>query len=250
MVSDTCRVAGLRSPLRWPAMVKHMRTNSVLLWTLGANALALCHCAGIRPSLNYSGFGEADPEKDERVIAKHREATLAPSRSAAAIDGVVVLIDTVPQGIEVEDGKIQVAEGYAHRLVGKFVLSPGSGWGFTALFHFSDYENSWRKPYCYPQVVLNFATLAMWGSLVPLSYPCWGDPSMTKQDVVREAKALAGAADGDLVILGYIGAGYQGDPNQVIGAAGYVLRADPRMKGGDLATEPRELSRRTAPDQI
>ena len=197
--------------------------------------LALSACGAVRPKVDYEAFGHADPDKDDAIVDRynHRPAETTPPE-------VMVLVDTIPEGIDVKDGKVSIKEGYEHELLGKFVLVRGSGGGVFALYSFSDYETGWRKGYCYPQVVLNYATLTMWSLFVPTSYPCWGDNGLTKKEAVSEAKHVAAAAGGDLVVLGYGGAGITGDRNDVLGAAGFIFKKDPRLGKGGLKTRPLE----------
>lgn len=195
-------------------------------------ATLLLGCGAIQPTLNYEGFGAADPERDQAMVQKLRETEPPPVGSE-----VVVLVDTIPEGINLDDGAIKVEDGYQHQLLGKFALLPGAG-GFVSAISFPDYKDSWRKGYCYWQAPLGWVTLTLWTFLVPLNYPCWGDASMEKKDAVAEAKQVAKAAGGDLVIMTYAGAGLGGDANYVYGAVGFILKVDPRMKQGDIKTKP------------
>src|SRR5262249_52715369 len=112
---------------------------------VAACACLSLHCASIRPRAVYTGFGKADPDRDEQVSNGYREhlAQVAP-------DDVVVLVDTIPEGLEITGTNIMVKEGYQHQLVGKFELAQNFGMSMTGLMWFTDYESSWRKPYCYP----------------------------------------------------------------------------------------------------
>jgi hypothetical protein len=181
-------------------------------------------CGAIRPHVVYTSFGQADPEKDESVVKAYEKGSEKTSD-----DDVVVLVDTIPEGIEIGLGTITIKDGYRHQLVGKFGVNPGFGGGPLALYWFADYETGWRKGYCYPQVVLNWLTLSLWMA-VPLSYVCNGDASLTKAAVIRQTKALARSAGGNLVIMGWSGAGIDSNPNVVWGASGFILRADPKFK--------------------
>lgn len=210
-------------------------SSSPLRPTRAALALAatfVLGCGAIQPTLNYEGFGQADPERDEQIVTGIRENVPPPVGNE-----VVVLVDTLPEGISLDDGAIKVEDGYQHQLLGKFALLPGNG-GFVSAISFADYKDSWRKGYCYWQAPLGWVTLTLWNFLVPLNYPCWGDASMTKKDAVAEAKQVAKAAGGDLVIMTYAGTGMTGDANYVYGAVGFIVKVDPRMKEGDIKTKP------------
>jgi hypothetical protein len=198
--------------------------------------LASIGCGSIRPHVVYTSFGPADPEKDEAVVKGFEQQS-----HRTGDDDVVVLVDTIPEGVEIGLGTITIKDGYHHQLIGKFGVNPGFGGGPLSLYWFADYETGWRKAYCYPQVVLNWLTLSLW-MVVPLSYVCDGDASLTKAAVIRHMKALARSAGGDLVLMGWTGAGLESDPNVVWGAGGFILRADPRLKSGKLPATPADLA--------
>jgi hypothetical protein len=218
------------------------RSSSLRFVLRGATlfaCLSLGACAAVKPNVDYEAFGHADPDSDDAVVERYKSRPA----NAAKPPEVMVLVDTIPEGIDVKDGKVTVKDGYDHELLGKFVLVRGSGGGISALYTFSDYEAGWHKGYCYPQVVLNYATLTLWSLLVPTAYPCWGDNHLTKKEAVAEAKHVAAAAGGDLVVFGYGGAGFTGNRNDVVGAAGFIFRKDPRLGGkGGLKTRPMEKS--------
>jgi hypothetical protein len=196
--------------------------------------LVVSGCGAIRPTIEYTRFGEADPERDRSVVNDVRQSYEAPPPSAQQ---VAVLVDTIPEGLDVGTGQIKVVDGYQHQLVGKFQLTHASRAGSLSLWWFSDYESDWRRGYCYPQVVLTLATLMIW-SMTPLAVPCWGDPRMTKVDAIAYARRIATAAGGDLVIMGY---GRRFDSELILDAAGIILRADPRMKRGELKSVPAKV---------
>ena len=225
------------------------RCSHWLRAALHATALVGClsasGCAAVRPKVDYEAFGHADPDSDDAVVERYNSR---PPPASSKPPEVMVLVDTIPEGIDVKDGKVTVKNGYDHELLGKFMLVRGNGGGITALYMFSDYEASWQKGYCYPQVVLNYATLTLWSLLAPTAYPCWGDNHLTKKDAVLEAKHVAAAAGGDLVVLGYGGAGFTGDRNDVVGAAGFIFRKDPRLGKGSMKTRPMDKDRAKSRD--
>jgi hypothetical protein len=100
-------------------------------WMVALALVSTVGCARIEPRVSYSSFGEASLDHDEEVMESYREVSTN--------EAVKVLIDTLPVGINLEDGAIKVEEGYGHRLVGKFTVSARSEQGsFLALFGFAD----------------------------------------------------------------------------------------------------------------
>lgn len=213
--------------------------KTVQLLGLGLVSLLSVNCAAIHPKVQFTSFGEADPDRDNRVVEQFRGQR---DQAPPAAETVKVLIDTIPEGLELKDGKISVKEGYQHELIGKVSLLPGSGMGMTGLFGFTDYVSSWRKPYCYPQVFLNYLTIFIWSTMVPLSYPCWGGYKVTKSQAIANARRAALAAGGDLVLGGYLGQGISGDNTYVTGFAGFILRMDPRLKNTKLKLQQKQIS--------
>jgi hypothetical protein len=201
------------------------------LGLLGLLSSGLFGCGAIRPNLSYEGFGKANPSGDAALVATLREG----SEPAPVGEEVLVLVDTLPEGVTIDKDTIQIEKGYDHALLGKFRLQAGPG-SLVAAMRFPDYKDDWRKGYCYWQAPLGWVTLLTWTLFVPLAYPCWGDPKISKQDAVDEAKQIAKAAGGDVVILSY-GNSVSAE-GHVYNAQGYVLKLDPRMKGGQVKIKP------------
>jgi hypothetical protein len=195
-----------------------------------ALALSTTACGTLNPNLNYQGMGAANFSRDRRVVEKADESDGGPSA-----EHVVVLLDTIPEGIAVKDGIVRVADGYQHEILGKVDVTPNNHVSMIALFGFPDYESGWRKPYCYPQTVLTYATLTLWALVVPTSYPCYGAPGITEESVERKLRAAAVAAGGDLVLASVLRVG---NSDKVFGAHGLIVKMDPRMRAGALKTSP------------
>jgi hypothetical protein len=200
------------------------------LAALLGSALSLSGCAEVRPNVSFTAVGDADPEGEHAVIERAR-GDAEPPRGA-----VRVLVDALPEGLQVLAGKVEVLPGFEHRVIGKFEVLTSFYSGPFALFAFADYSTPWRRAYCYPQTVLNYATLFLWAFVVPLAIPCWGAPGMSKATAVAHARALAAAAGGDLVLLGYLGLNVSEDPDEVNGATGFILKADPRAAVPGVST--------------
>lgn len=168
-------------------------------------------CASLkaRPT-QFTSFGEADPARDKSVITKF---DALDERPADERPEVKVLVDTIPEGIEVADNTIKVSEGAPYELVGKFEI--GTRGGF-----FPDYRDGWRKGLCYPQQPLMAITLMTW-ALVPTYWPCFAGGGMSREDAIDAAKTLAWSAGANLVLLSYRGTG-----EEVGGGAGFLIKTD------------------------
>jgi hypothetical protein len=198
-----------------------------------ALAIGLVGCGHVRPKANFSKFGEADPDKEEKVMENYKQV-VSDDKHEPKKD-IVVLIDTIPEGLDLKEGNIAVQSGYSHQLIGKFTLDPE---GQKPPLSFMDYRDDWRKPYCYWQVPLGWVTLTLWTTLIPLAYPCWSDLDNTKGDIISDIKNMTEAAGGDLAIAGFM---YPHE-KYVWGASGYIIKLDPKLKGKELKTKKQELS--------
>lgn len=180
-------------------------------------------CAAVRPRASVTGIGDANPTRDQNIADNYQDA-------AAGAGGVRVFVDSLPPGVEMTNGEIQLQPGYSHRLLAKFTLKSGHGKGLSGLRGFPDYRAGWKKGYCYPQTVLTYLTIFIW-SILPPAYPCYGSAVVPKEDMVEDLKALGAAAGGDLVVAGYRG----GDGADVHSAVGFILMMDPRFRGNPVA---------------
>ncbi len=185
-------------------------------------------CATTKATANFSRFGEADPSGDRGIVERYISAT----KAAEPLGDVRVLIDTVPEGIEVKDSAVTVQDGYSHKVIGKFSLVP-SGIPFYTLLTFADYESEWLKPYCYWQVPLTWVTLTVW-SWLPIAYPCYASGSRSLESWITDAKRLATSAGGDLIVGRYLGT----NGESAGGFQGVVIAVDPAMKKAELKTKP------------
>jgi hypothetical protein len=175
-------------------------------------------------------MGTANFSRDRQIVEKADDA--GPSAEA---DRVIVLLDTIPEGIGVHEGVIRVEDGYQHQILGKVAVTPNNHVSLIALFGFPDYESSWRKPFCYPQTILTYATLTLWALVVPTAYPCYGAPGISEEVVEKKLRNAAVAAGGDMVIATVM---RMGNSDKLFGASGLIVKMDPRMRGGALKTSP------------
>jgi len=189
-----------------------------LITLLLLSTLVFLGCGAVHRRATFSSTGAADPTADTKIRDEFKANRANPLPAEA--QSVTVLIDTVPEGVSLDDGVMGIEEGYEHRILGKFTLAADSGF-------FPAYKTSWRKPYCYPQSVLVVGTLFLW-AMMPTYYPCFPTEMISKAEMVDALKLLAYEAGGDLVIATYVGHN-QDYANQ---AVGFVLQADPRVLGG------------------
>ncbi len=195
---------------------------------LVGSALLLCSCATMRPSATYTGLGEADPSRDRKVVSQFRSALDATGD--APVPEAKILMNTIPEGIDVGNDTLQVAAGYRHRVLGRFMISYPMG---TPLW-FSDYESTGLKVLCYPQVPLVWLTLTLWIA-APTTYPCWGSVLRDKADAVDHVKQLVHSAGGNAAIITADG----GDHERTMMLGGYILEIDPEMLAPEkLRTAP------------
>lgn len=184
--------------------------------------LLLNACASIKTMPDISLFGEADPEKESKVLDQYEESDSIPKQ-----DKVKVLVDTVPEGVDVSDGQISAQAGYAHEIIGRFSFRPDlKRTSSKAMDGFSNYKTTWRKAVCYPQVPLRYVTLGLWSYLSPTSYLCHGSMKQSKNEMINESKKITKAAGGNITTISYI----KDSENNVIGAVGYAIKIDPKFK--------------------
>jgi hypothetical protein len=194
---------------------------------VGPVILVLVHsfagCANVRPRTTYSAIGSADPAREREIVDGYAKQPVTSE--------VNVFIDSLPPGVTVANGEIQIDPNYQHRLIGRFTMAGGHGKGLSALRRFPNYRAGWKKGYCYPQTVLTYMTLFIW-SLLPPAYPCYGSATVAKEHLVGDMKALASAAGGNLVVAGYT----EASDTDAAGATGFILVLDPRTRGQAAGT--------------
>jgi hypothetical protein len=188
---------------------------------------SLVACAPLAPRYAYQGFGNADPGRDRKVVEK-MDALPTPKPT-----DVVVLLDTVPEGLEVNGLMLKVKEGWQHEVLGKVEVAPNGHVSFVTLLGFPEYEDTGHKVACYPQTVLTWSTLTLWAFISPTAYPCWGKGGMPEEATIDALRKGGAAAGGDLVVASLLR--YD---DRIYSAHGMVIRADPRLKGGSIESAP------------
>jgi hypothetical protein len=196
-----------------------MRCHSALLFTLTCASLNW-GCAPVYRTVQYTSAGAADPAGDAELKESFDAERAEPLPADA--ESITVLIDTVPEGVALENGVLAIEDGYQHEILGKFALTPDGKLFFPA------YKQGWRKGVCYWQQPLVIGTLFIWG-MIPTYYPCYVTGAISKAEMVDALKRVAYAAGGDLVIATYVFS----NQDKTTAAEGFVLRADPRMVAGE-----------------
>ncbi|MEM9695450.1 MAG: hypothetical protein AAGA56_23095, partial [Myxococcota bacterium] len=119
---------------------------------------------------------------------------------------------SVPEGLELSDNgaKLTVQKGYEskYQVIGSIEADyerATSGAILKNTYWTWDYDEGWRKGYCYWQVPLKIATLGIWSYVVPLHYPCFAGAPGDEQERVAamyvEMKRGAKLMGGNLVIV-------------------------------------------------
>jgi hypothetical protein len=172
--------------------------KAVLSFALTASCLLACATQSYSPRIDYIGqYRDAESANEAADAVTEREAT-----------NVAVLLNELPRGVSIVDGKITVAADSEWVLVAEATAHPNGGRQFW-LMGFYDYnpDEAWRKGYCYWQVPLHWLTFGLW-YMVPTDYVCnvsegrsVGDVNDRKQRVVRTLQRAAKATNSDLVVL-------------------------------------------------
>lgn len=195
--------------------------------------LTVTGCATVHRHASYSSFGEANPSRDALLAKTFKD--VQGKRMPPEAANVTVLIDTLPKGVTMTVGGIKVEDGFEHEIIGKFGIgsSAASGSGYF----FANYRETWRKPVCYPQTVLWFATLAIWG-MVPTYWPCYTTDYISKEEFIEQLRLVGYLAGGNLVIANFL----QADQESAASAFGFILRQDPRTRPSAPTPKPKEAS--------
>jgi len=199
-------------------------TTSLGVWGLGSG------CGHLQLKADYSHMGEEDPGLNARIQTQYQAERDSKPISR---NEVRVLVDSIPEGLSVNDGVISNQEGYNHKIFGRFSLNPNHR-------AFPDYEQGWRKGVCYWQVPLTWITLGIWMT-VPTYYPCYTTSYNSKEMILDEVRRLVRIVGGDLAVITYHGVD-RDDPTLAIGVSGFVLRLDPRLKDGNFKTQQQTLN--------
>lgn len=182
-------------------------------------------CATLPPGGTFKMSGVADLEGEQDVLHRYSDAIVEVMTTGNYVpkEEVTVLLSAAPEGLEMRDGVIRNVEGYQHKVIGTFTT-----YGRSAnTFWFADYKEGWRKGVCYPQTPLTWVTIGLWDVLSPTTWVCKGSPWLSKNDLIHASRTMAKEAGGDLVILQFVGEGFEG--TAALQAHGVIIRADPRL---------------------
>ncbi len=180
-------------------------------------------CARIDTRTNVLAYGEVDVAFEQDMEEQFAQGAQAMGKDTSE---VVVLNQTLPDGIIVEDGVIKADPQSGQEVIAKFEIRSHNGL-------FRDYTQKWRKAVCYPQNVLVALTLAAW-MLVPAYYPCWAKGRYPKSFLVEEARRLTRLAGGNAATIQFYGE----FEDEARGLTGYILRLDPT----EVLPETKEVS--------
>ena len=144
--------------------------------------LIVAGCA--HPSYNYDPIDE-DNEVKEAVLEEARKDLYKNSKSTNYLRDEIVIFgieDAVPEGYEI-------------------IQTIGLNQNLDSLFYDYVPQQKWRKAYCWPQEILNIATLTLWRN-IPLYWPCRTDDISYDKRVKQQnayLRAAVKAFEGDAV---------------------------------------------------
>ncbi len=171
----------------------------------------------------------------------HGLADRAESYSWAEVDDVRVFLGTLPEGVQLHDGKISV-DAARYEVLGEVTAAPkGSGFARMNVW-FYDYpeDESWRKGLCYWQTPLVWVTLGIYLFVSPFNYPCWvvdgsgaSDIEDRKHRIIETLRKGTKALGGNMLVVTGLGSTtfVAAGSSQVLGGvemthgAGIALRA-------------------------
>lgn len=173
-----------------------------------------CLTARVHPDVAVSGNWAEDPAKDRamKAVIDERRRTLLTDRAGGDVE---VFVGKIPSGLELEGGVLRVEKDAPFEILGRAMIDVGSG----SAFGFADYEQPWRKPFCYWQAPLTWLTLGLW-ALVPLNYPCGVNSFRSKEEVLAATRNLVHELGGHVFVGDYLNA----SEDEAMGIIGFVVR--------------------------
>ena len=168
-------------------------------------------------------------------------ADVAEDMPEHSADNVKVLIETLPEGMAVQDGSIAFDHD-RYEMLGKVSAAYKDPSGVNMGLWFYGYKESekWRTGLCSWQVPLSWVTITMWSWLSPTYYPCRvtaGDEEARRADIVETLQRATKALGGNLVVVagfgginfltvnGHTGAVVASNSVGTLNAEGYAFKA-------------------------
>lgn len=171
-------------------------------------ALLLCSACATAPfKVQVTHVGNYDPERDEAVA--ERAKALPWDRQYA----VELLMNQVPQGLKLDQGKLSVEPGFEARYRVLGTMRSAQEYNATAAAALSAFwyidmheqHSRARDVFCKVQTPLRTLTLGIWWLFSPTSWPCWVTYSLDAADNERihaqELRRLAVAMGANLVVV-------------------------------------------------
>lgn len=186
------------------------------LYSAIAAILLASGCAAINPTVQFSAVGESNVAL-ERKLRNELTAAARDNSPIEDLSKIKIYIDNLPPGVEVRDGVLSVAPGSGNVLIGKISLYPD---GST---FFPDYESGWKKPFCYTQTGLVFATVFAWG-MVPTYYPCYTTASRDVDDWLDKVRRVTYRAGATMAVGSFIWKSADGE--SAAGFTGILIRSE------------------------
>lgn len=165
--------------------------------------LSLCTgCASMNYTPNVTQLGELTADAGS-------PSQKADEMSWNDAQDVKVYIGEAPAGLSLEKDKLVATSPDAHVLAVVSAAPSSSGWGF---YDYSE-DEKWRKPYCWTQAPLVYATLGIWVWLSPTYYPCLikddsNSPSAVEERrarIISTLKKAVKAAGGNVLVISELG---------------------------------------------
>jgi hypothetical protein len=170
-------------------------------------------CASVRPNVSLELPGDANPDREDAILRTFRARLSAGARPERQVRVLDSLMTDQPRS--------------EARLLGRVQLEAGALPDMMSVWTFTDYRAGWRKVYCYPQVILTYASVLVW-SFLPPSYPCWanGAGGVTKRDLVEDLRLLTDVMGGNLAVATF-GSNLDYDSDAISSVTAEVYASDP-----------------------
>jgi hypothetical protein len=194
--------------------------------------MMLTGCAGVVTKGIFSHVGEADPTQEKQI---NNEIAQIKKKYEPPKEEVKVFIDTIPEGLVYQNHTLSVADGYDHKLLGKFSAAPDPFIYYAVYSNAFKYKDPWRNAYCNFHAVIPFLFLSptFWVA------GCYPSNVVPHEDLINTAKNVAVSAGGDMVLGSYSGS--RPDKSTAIGFSGWVVKMDKQFKGKAIKSTPTKI---------